>query len=124
MNPGNALLKLKIRDTVNCLRGLQADLAIEKRTQAQVFEAVRHLGFVREYRLNANNIPDLFCIDLGLAIEIKIKGAKKAIYQQCLRYCGFEQVQALILITGKAVGLPGEILGKPCFYISLGKAYL
>lgn len=102
------------------------DLTKEKITQAQVQQVLDMSGllFVREYHLDKINIPDFFHDTCGIAIEVKIKGSKIAIYKQCERYCNFEAVKVLILCTNKAVGFPKEINGKPCYLINIGKAWL
>jgi len=107
---------------VNQIKGLRTSLSNEKIAQSKIFEAIECFGFVREYRLDDHNIPDFFYD--ALAIEVKIKGQRTAIYKQMQRYCGFGQVQAIILITARSMGLPKEISGKPCFYINLTRAYL
>ncbi len=96
----------------------------EKEAQYQI-GLVMHgndINTEREYRLDKKNIPDFF-ID-GLAIEVKIKGNAKSIYKQCERYCKFDQVKELLLITNRSMGFPKEINGKPCYYLNLGKAWL
>jgi hypothetical protein len=90
--------------------------AIYKQLVAKRFPAVR------EYPLDNNNIVDIFI--QGTAIEIKIHAPARAIYKQCARYCGFECVKCLILITNRAMGFPKEINGKPCYVLNLGKAWL
>lgn len=78
--------------------------------------------FDREFRLDEKSIPDFF-ID-GIAIEIKIKGNAKKIYKQCERYCSFDKVKSLILVTNRSMGFPEEINGKSCYVIKLGMAWL
>jgi len=112
-----------IPSTIKIIRSLRLNLSNEKITQSQVYEAVKQLGYTREYILpDKRSIPDLFAE--GIAIEIKIKGSKMQIYRQCERYCAFDEVKALILCTNKSMGFPAEINGKPCYYINIGKAWL
>jgi hypothetical protein len=106
----------------NAIKPLRLNITNEKKTQSQIFEAISHYSFVREYKLDEKNIPDFFYD--GIAVEVKIKGSKKNIYLQLKRYCEFDQVKAIILVTGRSMGLPSEINGKPCFYINLTRAYL
>lgn len=80
------------------------------------------INFLREHRLDSRNIID-FLVS-GIGIEVKISGGKKSIYNQCVRYCDFESVKELILITNKSMGFPSEINNKPCFVLNLGKAWL
>ena len=81
-----------------------------------------NVSFSREYRLDKFNIPDFF-ID-GIAVEIKIKGAKRSIYKQCERYAQFEDIKQVLLVTNVSMGFPPEINGKPCYVINLGKSWL
>jgi len=99
-------------------------LEVEKETQAAIEQKFKDNGieYSREHKLDQNNIPDFF-ID-GTAIEIKIKGNAKSIYKQCERYCQFDEVKSLILVTNRSMGFPKEINGKPCYFINLGKAWL
>lgn len=99
-------------------------LEVEKETQAAIEQKFKDNGieYSREHKLDQNNIPDFF-ID-GIAIEIKIKGNAKSIYKQCERYCQFQEVKSLILVTNRSMGFPKEINGKPCYFINLGKAWL
>lgn len=76
----------------------------------------------RHKRLDEKNIPD-FMIG-GTAIEVKIKGSPMSIYKQCVRYLKFDEVKSLILVTGKTMGMPQEILGKPVYVISLGRLWI
>jgi hypothetical protein len=80
------------------------------------------IPFLQEHRLDPKNRLDFF-IDEH-AVEVKIKGSAKSIYRQCLRYCEFEQVKGLVLVTNKALGFPEELNGKPCYVINLGKNWL
>lgn len=113
-----------IQQTVSWLSAARCPLTNEKQTQQKLFDAVKDIGFVREHRLDEKNIPDLFCQYHGIAVEVKIKGSKKDIYRQLLRYSQFAEVKILILCTNKALGLPPLIGGKPVYFIHLGKAYL
>ena len=99
-------------------------LEVEKETQAAIEQKFKDNGiyYSRENKLYQNNIPDFF-ID-GTAIEIKIKGNAKSIYKQCERYCQFDEVKSLILVTNRSMGFPKEINGKSCYFINLGKAWL
>lgn len=96
--------------------------ALLKKDMAVLF--AKHLGviFAEEYPLDPKSRLDFF-LD-GIAIEVKIKGSAKAIYRQCERYCGFDEVKTLILVTNRPMGFPEELCGKPCYVISLGKGWL
>jgi hypothetical protein len=84
--------------------------------------AAAFAGMHREYEFDQYNIVDFFF--KGVAIEVKIKAGAKDIYKQCERYCKFDEVKSLILVTNRAIGFPKEINGKPCYVLNLGKAWL
>lgn len=108
------------------MRGRRFSLGDEKRLQAELAEAFADAGIVfeREVHLDKNNIVD-FTID-GLAIEIKIRTKVSAmqIYRQLERYCAFPEVEALMLMTSKAMSLPDAINGKPVYVLSLSRTQL
>lgn len=106
----------------HAIKSHRFNLTDEKTTQAEIFPFIQYLGFEKEYHLDSENIPDFFAD--GIAIEVKIKGQKAAIYRQLKRYSVFEEVHALILVSGRSMGLPGIINDKPCYYINLTRAYL
>lgn len=105
-----------MNDVIKILSSTRFPLEKEKETQAA------GIVFNREYKLDPVNIPDFF-ID-GTAIEVKIKGNARQIYRQCERYCQFDDVKNLILVTNRSMGFPKEINGKPCYFVNLGKAWL
>lgn len=109
------------------LSSARLDLASEKATQAGI-EAVLAANlpagdFEREAVLGPGDRPD-FMVGTT-AIEVKIQGARKmGIFRQLQRYAGYDRVSDLILISNIAMGLPGEIGGKPAYFISLGRGWL
>lgn len=102
----------------------QFPLSTEETLQRHIEGVLKHHGvpYEREYRLDEKNRIDFFCE--GLGIEVKIKGSAMSIYRQCERYCQFQQIEAFLLITNKAMGFPQEIKGKPCYVINTGMAWL
>ncbi len=87
--------------------------------------------YIREYKMDhpilsfdGHNIPDFFFEATGLCVEIKIKGSKKEIYRQLLRYSEFEQVKTIVLLTNKSMALPITINDKPTAIINMGLAWL
>lgn len=114
-----------VRTVLQTLRGRRVNLTKEKETQREIEGFLRSpFGDMleREKHLSAEDIPDFFI--RGVAIEVKIKGNKRAIYNQCVRYCSYPQVEALILITGIRMGFPEEINGKNCYVFNLSSAWL
>lgn len=100
-------------------------LADEKVLQQEIGRVLAECGipFEREKGLGDGDICD-FLIAGGIALEIKIKGGKVAIYRQCRRYCAHDEVRALILATAVAMGLPPTIDGKPAVVASLSEGWL
>lgn len=101
-----------------------SNLMDEKTIQAEIFIHLEPLGFEREYRLSKGSIVDFYRPLDGLAIEVKVKGSPMRIYEQLERYCKFDQVRSILLVTNKSMGLPEEINGKQAYVASLGEAWL
>jgi len=99
-------------------------LSNEKKVQIQICQHLKNAGLdiQREVYLDQKNIID-FMVS-GLGIEVKVKGSAFDILRQCERYCEFEQVKGLMLISGRFIGFPKEIKGKPCYFFSLSRAVL
>ena len=97
---------------------LQAEIAVA------LLEGLPDDGWrlMREERLDKDNIIDFLIDDIG--IEVKIKGGKREIFRQCTRYCEFERVKTLILVTNISMGFPPTINGKDCYLFKLGQAWL
>lgn len=108
------------------LRGSRIDLTDEKRAQVDVaalLEGAR-IPFEREKRLGAAAVLDFF-VASRLALEVKMnRSVPSTIYRQVERYCRLDEVRGLLLVTNRAMGLPGTIAGKPAFYLSLGRSWL
>jgi hypothetical protein len=113
-----------IETIMKTLAGHRFDVSCESVLQVQIAEAFQAAGieFQREVRLSSRERIDFMVGAIG--IEVKISGQVKAIYRQCVRYCGFDQVTMLLLVTNRAMGLPGELEGKPCYVHTLGRSWL
>ncbi len=100
------------------------DLANEKKMQAQIEDRFKdqQISYRREVELDKGSIIDFLVEDIG--IEIKINGSAKAIYRQCERYCQFDEVKTLLLLTNKIMRLPKKINNKSTYVINLGTAWL
>jgi hypothetical protein len=111
-------------ELMQLLSKLRLNLTLEKETQKEIAAAlVNHrIDFTREHALDEKNIPDFFIN--GLVMEVKLKGTAKQIYRQCQRYCEFDEVKELLLVTNKSMGLPEYINGKRCRILRIGKAWL
>ncbi len=113
-----------VEEIIQILSRCRFPVEHEKDTQEYIDMAFKRNGIdaKREYRLDEKNVPDFF-LD-GIAIEVKIKGNAKKIFKQCERYCNFEEVKKLILLTNRSMGFPKEINGKPCYFLNIGRAWL
>ncbi len=102
------------------------DLHNEKMCQQQINDELKDhsIEFSREFQLDSKNIPDFYLKNEGIAVEVKIKGNARQIFRQLERYATFENVNSLILVTNRSMGLPPTIKDKPCYMIHLGKAWL
>lgn len=96
----------------------ETQLAVDKYFQSCGVEHVREHVFDRASRI------DFFLPEGGVGIEVKLKGGAKNILRQCMRYCEFEELKCLILLTNRSMGFPKEINGKPCYVVKLGRAWL
>ncbi len=108
------------------LSGKRFPVADEKETQVQIaallMDCTEITSYSKEKKLDAKNIIDFFIE--GIGVEVKIKGSKKAIYRQCVRYCEFPEITSLVLVTSVSIGFPSEINGKPCYVLNMSKAWL
>lgn len=116
-----------IQQIFDWFKGKRFNLHDEKELQFEISVLLANYisgqDFKREFRLDEKNIIDFFIYN-QVGIEIKIKGSKRAIYHQCVRYCEFEKIKSLILITNKSMGFPEQLNGKDCYVLNLGKAWL
>lgn len=106
------------------LAGSRYPLNSEKELQAAIEAHLEFTGtaFTREHILGPGDIVD-FMIG-GVAVEVKIKGQRRAIFRQCERYAAHESVLGILLVTNVAMGFPPEVLGKPTAVLNLGRAWL
>lgn len=112
---------------VSLLKKYRFNVTDEKALQVQIHEVLLNDGgfqVEREYALDNDrkSIID-FLID-NTGIEVKIKGSKLSIYKQVERYCSYEKIKNIVLVTNVATGFPPEINGKNCYLVNLGKAWL
>ena len=112
------------KQIVRVLAATRLDLSDEKSLQAEMARAfsAAMLPYQREVDLGCGDIVD-FKIG-AVAIEVKIKGGRQAIYRQCARYCNHTEVGALVLATAVPMSLPETIYAVPAFVVSLGEGWL
>lgn len=114
-----------IQKIFDCLSLRRLPLNNEKRTQEEIAAAFDECGisYEREFRLSGSDIVDFLC-DGSIATEIKIKGAKMAIFRQVERYAKHDAVKELLLVTNVPTGFPKEVNGKPVYILNLARAWL
>jgi hypothetical protein len=111
-------------EIIQLIRGYRFGLGDEKRLQDDLFSVLlpRFPEARREVQLSPGNRIDFMVGPIG--IEVKIKGQRLAIYRQCERYCEYNDVAELILLTNASMGFPPDIKGKPTYLVSLSKSWL
>lgn len=112
------------RRLVDALSRAQLPLENEATLQTAIAQVLQYheIPYLREKRLDPKNRIDFYCQGVGL--EVKVKGQAPAIYKQLKRYCAFDEVENLILVTTRSMGLPETINNKPCYVVRLGMAWL
>lgn len=104
---------------------LRHELSSEAVVQESIERALQNAGleYEREAVLGPGNRVDFLV--LGIAVEIKRKASARLIWRQLCRYAGSERVDAVLLVTGRAIRFPAqEISGKPVLSLSLGARWL
>ncbi|GAB1376840.1 hypothetical protein MASR1M48_16920 [Lactococcus petauri] len=84
----------------------------------------KYKNFKKEWSFNKESRIDFFDPDLGIGIEVKIKGSPNEILKQLERYAKIPEVKVLVLATAFFMGLPPEIEGKPVYLFHLSKGLL
>ena len=98
-------------------------------TEAQLHESISGvladagISFARESRLSPGDRIDFLC-EGGIGIEVKARCDRRSIFRQLTRYAASDKIEALILVTGTAIGLPAFINDTPVFLVSTGRAAL
>jgi len=117
-------------DIIRILTSHRFTLADEKLLQVEIAAALATAGvsFRREVHLGPGDIVD-FMIDNpfgfdGIAIEVKVKGNRRAIFKQLQRYCAYREVGAILLATNVPMDLPATIHDKPASIAALGRGWL
>lgn len=96
----------------------------EVELQDAVEQALRDAGisFLREHRRDGMNRFDF--VVSGVVIEVKVSGSARNTYRQVKRYCLLPEVLGVVVVTGKTIGMPEVVEGKPVAVHSVGKAWL
>ena len=88
---------------------------IKCQNQIERLLADSNVPYNREYRLDDAGVIDFFLPRSGIGLEVKVHSqvSRRSIYRQVERYCGHEEIGALLLATGRCMSLPRDICGKP-----------
>lgn len=104
------------------------DYIDETACQNQMERYLESLGvqFRREYSLSPGSRVDFYFPNSGIGLEVKANKnwGKMRVYRQLERYAESNEINGLILATGKAQSLPDQINGKPVMIHNLGVAHL
>jgi hypothetical protein len=110
---------------------LQANMAVALKAGGFVFERERRLARPEDSGVSRTqpkaDIADFFLPcdgGNGVVVEVKIKGSRRALLDQCERYCQSPDTAVLVVATNLALGFPESLHGKPCFVASLGRGWL
>ena len=107
------------------------NLSDEKILQSEIYTILvnnfsKDCKVFAEKRLSNKDIID-FVLERNngekIGIEVKIKGSPKNIYRQLARYSE-HNLDSIILLTNKAMGLPNKINNSELFYFNLGRSWL
>ena len=111
---------------LNTLKKIRFLISDEKALQTEIEKSLNGSGvdFVREFYFDNSKDHIDFMIADTIGMEIKIKGSRKKIYEQCVRYCNHGRITSFILVTNRSMGFPKEINGVPCYVLNLSKAWL
>lgn len=124
MNAANAAHRV-----VRAIEDLKAPLASEADAQCAIMATLTKIdpSATAEVRMSPTSRIDFTCCVDGIriGIEVKIdKGNRREIYRQLERYAALGQLDAIVLATNRAIGLPPTICGMPVAVASLGRGWL
>lgn len=108
---------------IAALRGVRLPCHDEKALQAAISDALAaaELAHEREVAVTGGFI-DILSGDV--AIEAKLAGSGRGIFRQLQGYAEDPRIAEFVLVTNKAVSMPPLIRSKPCFVVSVGRAWL
>lgn len=135
--PGDACAE-RLHVILDALGGKRFPLEDEKQTQAAISKVLDDTfdHWSREVRIAGGIIdfvvgvyepspPPLRSVRLvSIGIEVKLKGTPRDIARQLRGYAAEDGLDGLVLVTAKAMALPGMIGGKPVAVFDLGRAWL
>lgn len=106
------------------LSGYDFRVSSESELQEAVLEALSDGGFLvwREHRLSERDRVDVFLPNVGLVLELKVKGSLTPVTRQLLRYAEHDEVRGILLVTTRRAqsGMPKWLHGKPVMVLVVG----
>lgn len=116
----------RVSEIISMINDKKLSLDNEKRLQIEIHDIFKEnlCSIKREYTIPELGVIDFYDLEFQIGIEIKIKGSKRDIYFQCLRYCEYKTMKAMILLTNKTINLPSEQNGIKCYVYNLGQNWL
>lgn len=121
-----------VEAVLGLLTAMRLDMGVEERAQAQAMSAMvatwGPAAVAREYRLGPGDRPD-FMVAGGIVVELKgPRHRQPSVQRQLERYAAHPEVNFVILVTAKGMGMPAMLHGRgrsvPCAVIHMARAWL
>lgn len=117
-----------LRTVLEVLSSGRFDMSVEVRAQSEMEAALLAVldasAISREHRLGPGDRPD-FLIDGRIVVEVKgPRHRAPAVLRQLGRYADYPEVEAIVLVTARAMVMPAFISDTPVTVINLGRAWL
>jgi hypothetical protein len=114
---------------IRAIEDLKAPLDSETAAQQAIMRALVDIDAEAraEVRLSPTSRIDFTCTIDGIrvGIEVKIdKGNRREIYRQIERYAAIGSLDAIVLASNRAIGLPETVVAIPVGFASLGRGWL
>jgi hypothetical protein len=125
MTNGREIMSDRLTEITQALTRLRAPLCQgEYDLHALVAGAFQEAGipFLHEERLGPRCRIDFLAGTVGIEVK-KGKPVRRQLLRQLERYAKSARVEALVVVVERAADLPGEILGKPCFTLSMNRLW-
>lgn len=119
-------VQVTLKNIQDSIKNQSLPLSNEKELQLKLEKLFnsKKLEFKREVRLDSSNIIDFQFGGVGVEVKIKTKASVMSIYRQIKRYCDFDTIEAIVILSGRAISMPSDINGKPIYVISLSRTQL
>lgn len=117
---------MTVEAVIKAMSRWQYDLATEAAMHRSLAGAldVSSVKYQREVNLTDEDRIDFYLPKHKIGIEVKLSCSSRQIYRQIQRYAESEKIDAIILLSNTAVGLPKEINGASVYVVHAGMAGL